>query len=135
MSLERGMWTASPILGVRRVREAAEYYVNVLGFSLDPEFGVFAPEADDPQGVYAIVKREGVWIHFQIRRGEDVPRTRESIECDVYVYVSDIESLFAEFQERGANILRPPADQAYGLRDMVVEDLNGYRLVFGQLLP
>lgn len=133
--MERGSWSASPILGVRRVRDAAEYYVNVLGFSLDPEFGVFAPEADDPQGVYAIVQREGASLHFQIRRGEDVARTRESIECDVYLYVSDIEGLFAEFQERGAKILRPPADQAYGLRDMVVEDLNGYRLVFGQLLP
>ncbi|MBX7131294.1 MAG: VOC family protein [Fimbriimonadaceae bacterium] len=132
--MQTGSWTASPILGVRRVREAAEYYVSVLGFDLDPEFGVFQPEADDPQGVYAIVKREGVWLHLQIRRGEEPVRVRESIECDVYIYVPDVESLHAEFQERGANILRPPADQAYGLRDMVVEDLNGYRLVFGQFL-
>ncbi|MFQ5668667.1 MAG: hypothetical protein ACE5HT_11630, partial [Gemmatimonadales bacterium] len=49
----------SPVLGVKHVRQAAEYYRDVLSFSLDPI-----------DGVYAIVKRLDVWIHFQIRRGE-----------------------------------------------------------------
>src|SRR5437899_815488 len=61
-------WRASPVLGVRNVRQAAEYYRDVLGFSLDPVEGVFQPSEDEPGGVYAIVKRAGVWIHFQIRR-------------------------------------------------------------------
>jgi hypothetical protein len=63
-------WQASPVLGVGNVRQAAEYYRDVLGFDLDPVDGVFQPSADEPGGVYAIVKRSGIWIHFQIRRGE-----------------------------------------------------------------
>lgn len=56
-------WQASPILGVRQVRRAAEYYRDVLGFSLDPD-GVFQSSPDEPGGVYAIVKRPGAWVHF-----------------------------------------------------------------------
>jgi len=72
-------WRASPIFAVRNVRQTAEYYRDVLGFTLDPVDGVFQPTADEPGGVYAIVKRSGVWVHFQIRR-EDLPqRTRAAV--------------------------------------------------------
>ena len=45
------------------MRETAEYYRDVLGFSLDPVDGVFQPSPDESDGVYAIVKPPGVWIH------------------------------------------------------------------------
>ena len=51
------VWQVSPVLGVRNVHRAAEYYRDVLGFSLDPVDGVFQPTSDEPGGVYAIVKR------------------------------------------------------------------------------
>jgi len=126
-------WWAAPVLGVRRVRQAAEYYRDVLGFSLDPVDGVCQPSPDDPDGVYAIVKRNGVWIHFQIRRAELPQRTRSTLERDVYVYVQDLDDLHAEFVRRGAAILQPPRLAPHGLREMVVEDLNGYAIAFGEL--
>ena len=127
-------WKTSPILGVRNVRQAAEYYRDVLGFDLDPENGVFQPSPDEPGGVYAIVKRGGVWIHFQIRRGDLPERKRESIERDVYVYVDDLDSVYADLQRRGAVIKQPPRTAPYGLRELEVEDLNGYRLTFGEFV-
>ena len=45
-------WKASPALGVRNVRQAAETYRDVLGFDLHPDDGVFQPSSDDPGGVY-----------------------------------------------------------------------------------
>ncbi|HEY2252466.1 MAG TPA: VOC family protein [Planctomycetaceae bacterium] len=128
-------WRASPVLGVRNVREAAEYYRDVLGFSLDPVDGVIQPSADEPQGVYAIVKRGGVWIHFQIRRGDVAERKRQPIEHDVYIYVDNLDSLYADLQKRGAKIIEPPTVAPYGLREIVVEDLNGFLLTFGEFLP
>ena len=128
-------WRASPILGVRRVRQAAEYYRDVLGFSLDPVDGVFQPSPDEPDGVYAIVKRAGVWIHFQIRRGELPERTRPAFERDVYLYVADLDSLHADLERRGAMIQQPPQMAPHGIREMIVEDLNGYRIAFGELSP
>jgi len=105
------------------------------GFDLDPVEGVFQPSADEPGGVYAIVKRGGVWIHFQIRRGEFVERKRESIEGDVYIYVDDLDTVYADLQQRGAIIKQPPTVAPYGLREVRVEDLNGYRLTFGEFVP
>jgi uncharacterized glyoxalase superfamily protein PhnB len=128
-------WRASPILGVRQVRQAAEYYRDVLGFSLDPVDGVFQPSEDEPGGVYAIVKRAGVWVHFQIRRDELPERGRPPYDRDVYLYVDDLDAIYADLQRRGAVIKQPPLAAFYGIREMVVEDLNGYRLVFGEPVP
>jgi uncharacterized glyoxalase superfamily protein PhnB len=128
-------WQASPVLGVRNVREAAEYYRDVLGFDLDPVDGVFQPSADEPGGVYGIVKRSGVWIHFQIRRGELRERGRQPFERDVYVYVDDLGALHADLKRRGASIVAGPHTAPYGIREIEVVDLNGYRLTFGEFIP
>ncbi len=125
-------WRSAPILGVRRVRAAAEYYRDALGFTLDPEHGVFQPSADEPDGVYAIVERAGISIHLQIRRGERAERERARFERDVYVYVDDLDALHADLRRRGARIIGSPTIAPYGIRELVVEDLDGHRLTFGQ---
>ena len=129
-----GAWRASPVLGVRDVRAAAEYYRDVLGFALDPVDGVFQPSADEPGGVYAIVKRAGGWIHFQIRRGDGPGGARPPFERDGYLYVDDVDHLHADLARRGANIRQAPRLAPYGIRELVVEDLNGFRLTFGQIV-
>ena len=122
----------SPIFGVKRVRQAAEYYRDVLGFSLDPVDGVFQPSPAEPDGVYAIVKSGDVWIHFQIRRDAIPIRGRHSLERDVYLYVDDISAVHTELVSRGANIVSPLSNTPYGIREFTVEDLNGFRLTYGQ---
>ena len=128
-------WRASPVLGVRNVRQAAEYYRDILGFDLDPVDGVIQPSPDEPNGVYAIVKRGGAWVHFQIRRGEFVERKRQPLEHAVYIYVNDLDAVYADLQQRGAVIKQPPTVAPYGLREIEVEDLNAFRLTFGEFVP
>src|SRR5438270_12461682 len=101
-------WRVSPVLGVPQVRRAAEYYRDVLGFSLDAVDGVFQPSADEPGGVYGIVERGGVRIHFQIRRGEMPELARQSLERDVYLYVDGLDALYADLQRRRARVTQPP---------------------------
>jgi len=125
-------WRTAPILGVRDVRKTAEYYRDVLGFRLDPEHGVCQPTADEPGGVYAIVERGGAMIHLQIRRGDLPSRERQTFERDVYLYVTGLDALHADLEARDANIVQPPRNAPYGIREMVVEDPNGYRLAFGE---
>lgn len=127
-------WRVAPVLGVRNVRQAAEYYRDVLGFSLDPVDGIFQPTQDEPGGVYAIVKRGDAWVHFQIRRADIPERARSSFERDVYLYVSGLDALHADLQRRGARIIQPPRLVPYGIRELVVEDLNGFRLTFGEIV-
>ena len=131
--MNTGPWQASPVLGVRNVRQAAEYYRDILGFSLDPVDGVFQPSGEAPGGVYAIVKRAGAWTHFQIRRDGQPDRTRQPLERDVYLYVEDLDALHADLQQRGAVIRQGPRVAPHGIREIEVEDLNGYRLTFGEI--
>ena len=124
-------WRACPILGVPNPRASAEHYRDVLGFALDPRDGVFAPSPDEPGGVYAIVTRFGAAIHLQVRRGERPRRERAAHERDAYLYVDDVDALHGELSRRGARVLQAPGNAPYGLREIVVEDLDGHRLAFG----
>ncbi len=123
-------WRSEVILGTRDVKRAVEYYCDVLAFE---RVNVFEPTADEG-AVYGIVRRDDIAVHLQIRRREIWAGERESIESDVYFYVADADSLLDELKGRGARILREPMDEDYGLRDFVVEDLDGHRLVFGSPL-
>jgi uncharacterized glyoxalase superfamily protein PhnB len=110
------------------------YYCEKLGFEC-PD-GVFVGVGDtDEGGVYAILRRDGARVHLQIRRGPWREGARPGIESDVYFYVADADALHAEFEKRGASVFRKPVDNPYGLRDFVVEDLDGNRLLFGSPLP
>ena len=122
-------WRIAPILGVRNVRKAVEYYTNVLGFELPNP--IFEGVAEGEGGVYAIVHREAIEIHLQIRRRELFADERESIESDAYLFVADADALYDELKGRGARIVRVIQDEPYGLRDFTIEDLEGHRIVFG----
>jgi uncharacterized glyoxalase superfamily protein PhnB len=126
-------WRIAPTLGVRDVNKAADYYTSVLGFECPG--GVFEGVAPGEGGVYAIVRREGIEIHLQIRRRQLFAGERESIEGDAYLFVPDVDALFEEFESNGVRIQRPPEDAPYGLRDFVVEDPEGHRLTFGSPIP
>lgn len=129
-------WRASPILGVANVRRTAEYWRDVLGFSLDPDDGVFAPVPTEPEGVYAIVKRGGVWVHFQRRADAAPPRHhRPLLERDVYLYVDRVHDVHADLVARGAKVVQPPTVARYGILEFVVEDHDGHRIAFGGMLP
>lgn len=107
-------------LAVRDLSAAIDYYVQKLGFLL-----AFA-EGQPP--TFAGVNLGQVQTF--LRDGEPSPQG-----CSVYFVVSDADQLFEFHRATGANIARPPEDQAYGLRDYTVRDLDGYCLTFGHRLP
>ena len=127
---ERSGWRIAPILGVRDVRQAVDYYTGMLGFECPG--GIFEGVAPGEGGVYAVVRRGEIEIHLQIRRGPFSGESREGIESDTYVFVSQVDALFEEFRAKGVVIHRAPENAAYGLRDFAIEDPEGHRLVFGE---
>lgn len=115
----------SPQFAVPDVVQAAEHYRDKLGFKI---LGYFL----DPP-VYCIVERDSVEIHFGkldpgVKPGPNITRREESL--DAYIWTNDVDSLHAEFKERGANIVEPPTVRVYNACEMVVEDLYGFRLAF-----
>ena len=123
-------WQAAPVLGVRSVAEAVDYFERVLGFECPG--GLFGAEGEPP--VYAVMRRDGCEVHLQIRRRTVFAEERGSFEGDAYLFVEDLDALYKELQGRGASVLRPPMDEPYGLRDCTIETPDGHRLSFAQRL-
>jgi catechol 2,3-dioxygenase-like lactoylglutathione lyase family enzyme len=116
----------SPQFVVPDVVAAAEYYRDILGFHICGYF------LDPP--IYAIVARDSVEIHFgKGDAGSAVSpniRRREG-SLDAYIWVNDLDPLYAELKQRGAKIVEAPAMRVYECYEMVVEDALGFRLAFG----
>lgn len=50
----------------------------------------------------------------------------------LFVFVNDVDAVYAEYLKAGANITRELNDREYGIRDFDVTDPNGFILVFGK---
>jgi uncharacterized glyoxalase superfamily protein PhnB len=49
-----------------------------------------------------------------------------------YIEIDDIDSYHAEITARGAEMLFPPRDQSWGMREMGLRTPDGHRVMFGQ---
>ncbi|HEX6925060.1 MAG TPA: VOC family protein [Longimicrobiaceae bacterium] len=105
-----------PVLTVPEIRAAIDYYTSVLGF--EEEFTWGEPPT------FGGVRLDEIVLFFQL----GVP---QPAGLAVAIVVDDADGLHAMQASRGARIIEPPGDRDYGIRDYLVEDLNGYRLSFG----
>ena len=124
-------WCIAPYFLVADVVASANYYRDQLGFEYERFWG-------EPP-CFCMVQRGGIVIMLSqsARLGLKRPNRLaepESDAWDAYIWVGNADALLAEFQSKSVNIVRPICDQEYGCRDFDIEDLNGYRLCFGQNL-
>ncbi|HEX5068664.1 MAG TPA: VOC family protein [Vicinamibacterales bacterium] len=116
--------SAVPHFTVPDVVKTAEYYRDVLGFEID---GYFATPP-----VFAMVRRGAVEIFFSKANGSE-PRTgRARGAYDAYLRVRGVTALDRELRERGADVIEGPVVRVYGSRELVVRDINGLVLAFGE---
>ena len=116
---------ATPVLLVRDVVKAAAYYTDKLGFKSQRFWG-------DPP-MFTIMRRDGVAVMLnQVDAGDAFrPNGDYDGRFSVYVDVGDADALHAEFAANGADIVCPPEDQPYLMREFQVRDLDGHLLGFG----
>jgi catechol 2,3-dioxygenase-like lactoylglutathione lyase family enzyme len=115
----------APHFTVPDVVEAARYYVEVLGFENRGFFG--SPP------VFAMLGRGPVEIYFnQDPASRGAVRVRAPVGADAYFHVRRVDDLHAELKERGARIVDGPVTRVYRMRELVVDDCHGLRLVFGE---
>jgi ribosomal protein S18 acetylase RimI-like enzyme/uncharacterized glyoxalase superfamily protein PhnB len=110
---------AASVFVVQDVLRSVEHYRDVLGFRTEFTYG-------EPT-FYAGVERDHLSIHFQAA-GETKRLPGQSA---VYVFVTDVDALYAELKERGARLVSEPKDYPYGMRDFDLVDLDGNQLSFG----
>jgi catechol 2,3-dioxygenase-like lactoylglutathione lyase family enzyme len=105
-----------PGLPVKDIHKAVDFYIDKLGFTLGFKWG-------DPVDM-AGMNLGKVQVHlFQ--------NTPQPEVCSVYFIVEDADELFAFQQVNGVNIISPPQDKPYSMRDYRVTDLDGNILGFG----
>jgi hypothetical protein len=118
----------APVFLVEDVRLAAEHYRDKLGFELTSYFG------EPPE--FTIVSRDGVKIALSLlakgRGGSNRQWKKDAI--DAYIWVSNVEALYKQFETSGANLPGPPVLRIYGLKEIEVRDLDGYLICFGQFV-
>lgn len=108
-----------PSLPVRDVLAAADFYTTKLGFTLGFTWG-------DPPEIAGVNLGK---VQMFLERGTPNPAG-----CSVYFVVSDADELHEFHRAGGVEIVVPPADRLYGLRDYRIRDLHGYELNFGHYI-
>lgn len=110
----------TPILYVRDFAEAMEYYTKKLLFRKLWEWG-------DPPG-FGAVKLGQVEIFFCLK-GQGQPGTWLSI------FMVEVDAYHERIASLGADIVQPPRDMPWGMREMEVRDPNQHIIRFGHGIP
>jgi catechol 2,3-dioxygenase-like lactoylglutathione lyase family enzyme len=100
------------------------YYCDKLGFALDFNYDSF----------YASVSRDGFAIHLKCapKTIADREHRHQNEHLDAYISVTAVRDLFADFQSRGAHIIKPLEQRPWNCLDFYVEDPDGYILCFSE---
>lgn len=116
---------ATPVLLVRDVVKAAAYYTDKLGFSVERFWG-------EPPS-FTIARRDGVFVMLNQVAASDTfqPNGAYDGRFSIYLDVADADALHAEFAANGADIVCPPEDQPYMMREFQVRDIDGHLLGCG----
>ena len=113
----------TPMLHVPDVRKAVDWY-REIGFGVDAVF-----EDDDGDGVTFAIVRFGTTQVFLDCGG--IPSEAPRREVDLYVHTDGVDALYARLKDR-VDVVETPHDTFYGTHELIVRDLNGFWITFGE---
>ena len=106
----------APLLLVPDVLATADFYRNILEFKSDA--GAVSP-------AYSVVWRDNAAVH--LAQGEHAPTG-----VRIFFWIKDVNTLYEEVMQRGAEIVVPIGTRPYRVRDFAIRDPNGVLVVCGQ---
>lgn len=112
------------VLAVPDLAASTRFYMDVLGFTRD--FG-------DGSDGWSFLSRD----HFRLALGEcpDAIPSSELGDHSYFVYLSvdeGLDDLHAQLSSRGVQIMSPPRDQPWEMREFGIRTPDGHRIMFGQ---
>lgn len=119
----------APVLLVRDVITAADYYRDKLGFAYDQLWG-------EPPN-FCMVQRDGLTVMLsQVQAGTKITLNWQVVDkmWDAYFWVDDVESVYEEYQKSGAIIDYSLHLKPYGVKEFGVQDLDGHDIAIGELI-
>ena len=112
----------APVLCVQDIAACMSYLSDKLGFTVGGAVG--QPVA------WASLTRDSVELMLVCG-----PYPSPAQDWAAYLYVDDADALYAEFQSRGADLVRQPVDKPYNSREFEVRLPDGRTLAFGGPIP
>ena len=112
-----------PMIHVPDVRATVDWYESI-GFNVVAKYG--NETADELS--FAIVSFGSSEVMFN-QCGEPSDKWRR--EVDLYVYADDVDEIYSRLKDR-VDVVEGPHDQFYGMREVIIRDLNRFWITFGQ---
>jgi len=112
---------AIPVIAISDSLKAEDYYCRVLGFQ---QMFAYRPDPTKSDPCYLGIARDGVYLHLHSFKPERAGLT------DAFLWVDDVDKLFAELSSRRAICQLPPTEQSWGNREMHIRDQDGNVLCF-----
>jgi len=117
--------TLVPMIHVPDVRATVEWYQSI-GFDT-----VNTYENGTPDGLsFAIMSFGNGQVMFN-QGGQTSDKRRR--EVDLYVYTDDVDQIYERLKGR-VDIIEPPHDTFYGMREVILRDVNRFWITFAQEL-
>ncbi len=109
---------------MRAIDPACDFYTDVLGFEVGFKYG-------EPP-FYAEIERDGVQLCMRCTDAPviDPELSRRAEIFAISIRVSDAKALFLEYQDAGATFSRALHTQPYAVREFIVDDPDGNRILF-----
>jgi catechol 2,3-dioxygenase-like lactoylglutathione lyase family enzyme len=113
----------TPMIHVPDVRATVDWYESI-GFRAVNTYG---NETQDGLS-FAIVAFGNGQVMFS-QGGETSTKRRR--EVDLYAYTDDVDAVYAKLKDR-VDVIEGPHNTFYGMREVIIRDLNGFWITFGQ---
>jgi len=113
-----------PMLETENIAQTTSFYCNILGFDLQGKY----PDHDEPSWIS--LKKDKTVLMFS-ERFENTKRTRLLMTGSLYFYPDDVIQLWEVLKDK-VSIEWALQEFHYGMREFVIKDNNGYRLIFGE---
>lgn len=115
----------TPMIHVPDVRATVEWYQSI-GFEVVETY-----DNGTPDGLSFGILSFGN-SHVMFNQGGETSSNRRR-EVDLYVTTDDVDELYDRLKER-VDVIEEPHDTFYGMREIIIRDLNRFWITFGQEL-
>jgi len=111
------------MIHVPDVRATVDWYESI-GFSA---LNTYGNETGDGLSFAIMVFGNGQVMFNQ--GGETSAKRRR--EVDLYAYTDDVDAVYTQLKDR-VDVIEGPHNTFYGMREVIIRDLNGFWITFGQ---
>ncbi len=109
------------VLAVPDAQRSADFFVHQLGFAA-------CPVADEG---WRFVSRDGFMVMLGSCPDAISPGQLGDHSYFAYFVVDDVDGYYREVQAKGVQVLRPPEDKPWGMRELGIRTPDGHRIMVG----